>query len=133
MLTHLNHEKLSKQLLNVGLIALIFLFLFSCSETKKTYQTFPPLINGTWKITNTSNFFITGIELKPTGGTFYNTGDTILRYAFEIKMDSLLLTDVNGVTIPNQITKLTKDSLIFKTLLWDTTQQSFVRVKSLWD
>ena len=107
--------------------------MFSCSTTKKNYQSFPELINGSWKISNTSRSFITGIEFSKTGGIFYNTGDTLLGYRYKIDEDILTLTDGNNVTTTNKILKLTKDSLIFRSLLWDSTKQSFVRVKSLWE
>ena len=112
---------------------LLAILLISCGHRKNIYQSFPQLINGSWKVVNTPVYTITGIEFDETGGTFYNTGDTLLRYSFVIKKDILTLRDKNNETTPNKIIKLTKDSLIFKTLLWDSTKQSFIRVKSLWE
>ncbi|MFT3911438.1 MAG: hypothetical protein QM737_18590 [Ferruginibacter sp.] len=111
------------------LIVFMGLLLLSCSQTRKSQQLFPSSIDGTWDATGNSFGFVTRMEFYPGGVTFYNTGDTLLNYAIKLKNDSLILRDKNNVVNSYKILNLTNDSFILRTLLWDTTIQSFVRVK----
>lgn len=103
-------------------------FLFSCTPSKNSQQNLSYLLTGKWEHSNPDEILFPEIEFRNYGEAKFNSrADTILFYEYRIKKSYLFLKDRNNVETNNKILKLTKDTLIFETLVLHNGIQVYVR------
>ena len=103
--------------------------IYSCASSNLSDSAKLKMILGKWNISNKSTQQIfTQIEFTKEGAIFKTTADTILFFSYEFRPKNILmLRDKNHEVYLNQIMKLGKNSIIFRNLLYDTTNQIYLR------
>ncbi len=110
-----------RKLLPLPLIVLIL--LISCVYAQKISQA---KLVGTWVLNkNQINYPIIIFENKEA--IFKSRGDTIYRFNYSVRGQELILTDINKNVSKAIIVNLSKDTLIFRSLLENKEEQHYLR------
>ena len=104
-------------------------FICSCKTSQLNYTDWNKLLEGSWKLTTKYQVNYPRISFTERGAVFNSLADTIYGFSFEFNKNDLLLRNQYQVEKHNKILKLTQDSLVFETLLENTTPQRYVREK----
>ena len=112
------------------LCILLYIISVSCGVSSQVkYTNWNKLIEGEWKLVELDQVNYPTIEFnKKQGATFNSADDTIYYYSYKLKKDDLILNDGTNADEHAKILKLTRDSLIFETLLLKTYLQRYVRL-----
>ncbi|ELM3645234.1 hypothetical protein LIS90_13535 [Flavobacterium psychrophilum] len=111
---------------NILFIYLIFgcAFIFNCCGQTKFK---PKDIIGKWSLTIKQLNYPTLIFKSDSTAVFTSMGDTIYRFKYFVDRKQLFLKDINGRLTKNNILKLDKEYLVFKTLLDNSKIQIYKR------
>ena len=72
------------------------------------------MLYGEWELVEKEQVNYPNIEfLKDSSAVLYSQADTIYRFTFFIRNDSLYLTDINGKKYVSRIRKLSSTTVIF--------------------
>jgi len=110
------------------LFILLCFVLYSCKSTTVHKENFTQPIKGDWTlITTPPTINYPSIAFKDSNSAVFSSfGDTVYYFNYNLRDKDLILTDEKNRVSHNVIIKLTKDSLIFKSLLEHTTQQVYI-------
>jgi hypothetical protein len=116
---------------NIYIIVNVVLFItFSCSTTKNEDASWNKLVVGEWVLINPSNKYnYPDISFYNKTVIFDRVFDTLLGFRYTLKQSELRLTDINKVDTRCEILKLTRDSLIFKSLFENNAIQRYKRIQ----
>jgi len=104
---------------------IIFFIFFSNNEKQQYYNFNEKMILGKWLLKgNEMNY--PGLEFKSDcTAVFYSRLDTVYRFHYNLKQDSLLLTDIYNNQFYGTIAVLNDSSLIFSKLIEHDQKQVY--------
>jgi hypothetical protein len=99
---------------------------YSCATYNRAHK-WNTLIEGKWQVTTKHQSEYPTIQFSRGGALFKDSKDSISVFACKMKNNNLILKGAHKTYKHNIILTLTKDSLIFHTLLENTTLQVYLR------
>ncbi len=114
--------------MNKLIIHFIFLLFIGCSSPIHKVIDYKILI-GEWKLESDTQVNYPLIEFRADSTAIFSSrGDTLYRYNFILKGDTLLLKDIFNNELINTINFLNNKQLIFDKLLEHETKQTYTKV-----